>query len=168
MPAKIIFLNGTSSSGKTTFAHALRPLLPDTFCYYASDQLADGAFRSLTKSDSERARFFDGFHKSIAAFADAGNNLLVEHIVEQQSWWNDLGDLLEGFDVFWVGVHAPADVLLEREKARADRTVGEAVHHLKTHDYCAYDVEIDTAETSEGNSRKVMAAWNARRNSKEA
>lgn len=38
---RIILLNGTSSSGKTTFALALRLDLAPQFHYYASDQLAD-------------------------------------------------------------------------------------------------------------------------------
>ncbi|MBD9593822.1 hypothetical protein IB277_12205 [Ensifer sp. ENS07] len=85
---RIIFLNGTSSAGKSTLAKALREILPEPFCYYASDQLADAGFRVLRRGmhpgmRGERARFFDGFHRSIAAFAEAGNDLIVEHIVEE-------------------------------------------------------------------------------------
>ena len=55
--------------------------------------------------------FFDGFHRSIPVMAAAGLDLLVEHIVEEQHWADDLAALLAGLDVFWVGVHAPADVM---------------------------------------------------------
>lgn len=45
----IIFLNGTSSSGKSTIARALREKLP-SFSYFASDQLAEAGFRPLTRT----------------------------------------------------------------------------------------------------------------------
>ncbi|WP_458395608.1 phosphotransferase-like protein [Rhizobium ruizarguesonis] len=41
---RIIFLNGTSSAGKSTLAKALRAELSEPFCFFSSDQLADGAF----------------------------------------------------------------------------------------------------------------------------
>lgn len=83
---RIILLNGTSSSGKSTLAQALRPELEPQFHFYASDQLADEGFRPL---DTEvrfawRETFFDGFHRSIPAFASVGLNLLVEHTVEEK------------------------------------------------------------------------------------
>jgi DNA helicase TIP49 (TBP-interacting protein) len=47
---RIIFLNGTSSSGKTTLATSLREALDAPFCFYASDQLADAGFRTIRAS----------------------------------------------------------------------------------------------------------------------
>jgi chloramphenicol 3-O phosphotransferase len=162
---KILIINGTSSSGKTTFAKALRPALGEPFCYYASDQLADGGFRSRIESaeePSERQRFFDGFHLSIAAFAHAGNNLIVEHIVEEQSWADDLGALLRPFDVFWIGLHAPWEELMRRERERKDRTIGEACFHLKTHLYTHYDIEIQSTRPLVESVPEVVQAWNNR------
>lgn len=113
MSGRIIMLNGTSSAGKTTLARALRPKLPVSFCYYASDQLAEERFRPVEPAARAAGRemFFDGFHRSIPAMASAGLDLLVEHIVEEQKWADDLAALLAGLDVFWVGVHAPAPVI---------------------------------------------------------
>ena len=51
-----------------------------------------------------RPRFFDGFHRCIPALAAAGNNVLVEHVVEHRAWRVQLDQLLAGYDVFWVGV----------------------------------------------------------------
>ena len=98
---RIILLNGTSSAGKTTFAKALRPKLDPAFHYYASDQLADAAFRPLADDVrwEWRERFFDGFHRSITAFASSGIDLLVEHIVEEQSGADNLNELLAPFPV---------------------------------------------------------------------
>ena len=153
---------GTSSSGKTTLARALQQRLEEPFCYYSSDQLADQGFRSRKDSAegrSERQRFFDGFHRSIPAFANAGNNLIVDHVVEEQSWADELGKLLATLDVFWVGVHAPIEVLDRREQERGDRKVGEARFHLKTHQYCRYDFEIDSTGLLAETVASVVAAW---------
>ncbi|GAA3108803.1 hypothetical protein GCM10010520_61700 [Rhizobium viscosum] len=163
-PGRIIILNGTSSAGKSTLAKALRTAIGEPFCYYASDQLADAGFRAdrrLAPPD-ERARFFDGFHRSIAAFAGAGNDLLVEHIVEETVWWSQLQTILEPFDVFWVGVHAPLAEIERRERERGNRSIGEAAYHLKTHDYCSYDIEVDTALPQEGVLSAIIEAWRNR------
>lgn len=162
--SKIIVLNGTSSAGKSTLAHALRDSINEPFCYYASDQLADAGFRvskQFAPSD-ERARFFDGFHRSIGAFAEAGNNLIVEHIVEEADWWSQLKTILDVHDAFWVGVHAPIAEIERREKERGDRYIGEARYHLKTHDYCSYDVEVDTTYPLESVVAEILGAWKAR------
>jgi chloramphenicol 3-O phosphotransferase len=83
-----------------------------------------------------------GFHQSIAAFASAGLDLLVEHIVEKASWRADLDRLLLPFDVFWVGMFAPIEELEHRERLRGNRTIGEAREHLATHEYCSYDFSV--------------------------
>jgi chloramphenicol 3-O phosphotransferase len=165
---RVIVLNGTSSAGKTTLAKALREALPEPFCYYASDQLADGGFRAISgkvpdaATHDERSRFFDGFHRSIAAFAEAGNDMIVEHIVEEQSWARQLDQLLAPFDTFWIGVHAPVAELERRENARGDRSPGEARYHLRTHGYCRYDLEVDSCEPRETVVAAIVAAWTSR------
>lgn len=162
---RIILLNGTSSAGKTTLAKALRPSLEPQFHYYASDQLADQGFRPLDKQVHYQWRraFFDGFHRSIPAFASVGIDLLVEHIVEEQSWANDLETLLAPFDVFWVGVHAPITEIERRERLRGDRQIGEGLYHMKTNGFCRYDVEVNTMEPIELNVEKIVGAWKNRK-----
>ena len=167
-PGRIIFLNGTSSSGKSTLAHALRDRLEEPFCYYASDQLADSGFRTTKVAmrdlgqPDERQRFFDGFHRSIPAFAEAGNDLLVEHIIEQQGWADQLAKLLAHLDVFWIGVHAPKALLEKRERERGNREIGEALFHLKTHSFCRYDIEISTKEPLDLSVAAIIDAWKNR------
>ena len=164
MTARIIMLNGTSSVGKTTLVAELRPLLPDTFCYYASDQLADEGFRPTAPVARLQGRetFFDGFHRSIASFASAGLDLLVEHIVEKASWRADLDRLLLPFDVFWVGMFAPIEELERRERARGNRAIGEAREHFATHDYCSYDFSIHVKQPAKAIAALVAQAWHSR------
>jgi len=167
MKSRIIILNGTSSAGKSTLMTALRPALEPQFCYFASDQLADAGFRplQLEARSAGRGRFFRGFHRSIGAFAAAGNDLLVEHIVEEQSWADELTELLAPFDVFWVGVHASADEVKRRERLRGDRTVGEGLYHLKTHSFCKYDLEVDSMQPLSETVSQIVEGWKARNRS---
>lgn len=167
MKTRIIILNGTSSSGKSTLASHLRRSLPSSFCFYSSDMLADGGFRQLdTKSRNiGRRKFFDGFHSSIYSFALKENDLLIEHIIEQEQWFTDLNNCLQPFDVFWVGVKAPLDVLQRRELNRGNRSIGEAEFHLKTHDFCQYDCVVDTTNPIDDCVTIIIEKWNNRINS---
>ncbi|WP_448785132.1 phosphotransferase-like protein [Brucella intermedia] len=56
-----------------------------------------------------------------------------------------LNALFAPLDVFWVGIHAPIEVIEKRERARGNRTISEASFHLKMHDYCRNDFEVDTS-----------------------
>jgi chloramphenicol 3-O phosphotransferase len=161
---RIILLNGTSSAGKSTLAKVLRVRLAPQFHYYSSDQLADAGFRPLDGNVRFKYResFFEGFHRSISAFAEVGLDLLVEHIVECQSWADDLKVLLSPFDVFWVGVHAPVAEIERRERLRGNRQIGEGVYHLKTHTFCEYDLEVDTTQPLEQNVETILTAWRSR------
>ena len=161
---RIILLNGTSSAGKSTIAKELRGHLEPQFHSYSSDQLADAGFRPLDKDVRFKYResFYEGFHKSIAAFAEVGLDLLVEHIVECQSWADDLKVLLSPFDVFWIGVHVPVVEIERRERLRANRQIGEGIYHLKTHTFCKYDLEVDTTQPLEQNVETILTAWRSR------
>jgi len=161
---RIILLNGTSSAGKSTLAKGLRLQLEPQFHYYSSDQLDDAGFRPLDVDVRLNCRqlFFEGFHSSIPAFAEVGVDLLVEHIVEEQSWADDLKVRLAPFDVFWVGVHAPVAEIERRERLRGSRQIGEGVYHLKTHTFCKYDLEIDTMQPLDRNVETIITAWQSR------
>ena len=109
----IILLNGASSSGKSTLARYLQAVLNEPFLHLSSDQLVDGGAIPNRRNESElfawpgsmRTRFFDGFHRCIPAMAAAGNNLVVEHIIEFPDWRDELRCLLDGFDVFRHQAH---------------------------------------------------------------
>ena len=175
--SQLIFLNGTSSSGKSTLAKEIQNQATIPFWHVASDQLVEaGMLPKRTDDDSEfdcsinRPKFFDGFHGCIKAILDAGNPVILDHIIESQEWYRELQILMAKHDVFFVGVHCPLDILRQREKQRSDREIGnrylgEAEYHLQhVHSYAPYDYEIDSSVgTVSENAAKVLVAWNARR-----
>jgi chloramphenicol 3-O phosphotransferase len=172
MPGHIILLNGASSAGKSTLARALQRCLPLPFWHYSIDHLLAAKVLPGDRIDSgefpwrptQREPFFEGFHNSIAAFAAAGNNLVVEHIVETRAWMNRLLLLLEPFDVFFVGVHCPLEELERREVLRGDRRIGEARADFQvTHGFGHYDFECTMTEAAGVVASSVVRAWSARR-----
>lgn len=171
-PGRIILLNGASSAGKSTLARALQAQLDTPFWHWSIDHvLAAGVLPRERLAAGEfdwkamRPAFFDGFHRSIPALAAAGNDLIVEHIVETAGWMRSLVELLAPFDVFYVGVRCPLDELERRELARGDRRAGSAREdEASTHGFGEYDVEVlTTSATPELLASDVLRAWRARR-----
>jgi len=170
MPGKIILINGASSSGKSTLAQALQKQLPLPFWHYSIDHLIAAKVLPGARIDSGefawptlRPAFFEGFHRSIPALAAAGNNLIVEHIVETQAWMDRLLNLLADLDVFFVGVHCPVEELERRERRRGNRRIGEARADFEvTHTFGSYDFECSSVEEVGLVAPRVTAAWVAR------
>ena len=171
--AKIIFLHGASSSGKSTLARSLQQRIEEPFWHYSIDHLRDSGVLPLERvkrgefawSDL-RMPFFDGFHRSIGAFLAAGNNLILEHIIEADSaaaFREQLAALLRPYDVFFVGVHCSLEELVRREQQRGDRPGGsaEADFH-RVHQGLRYDFEVDAEAGPDENTARLLAAWRRR------
>jgi chloramphenicol 3-O phosphotransferase len=165
--ASIIFLHGASSSGKSTLARALQARIETPFWHISIDHLRDAGvlpsarFRS-GEFDWKAARkpFFDGFHASLAAYAGAGNNLIVEHILDTPDWQRQLAALLAPFRLLFVAVHCPLGVLEAREAARGDRPAGSAAMDFRTiHVERRYDLEVHSLEGVDANADRVLQAW---------
>jgi chloramphenicol 3-O phosphotransferase len=170
-PGKIILLNGPSSAGKSTLCQAIQTQMDEPFLQFSLDffffnspvlpkqQLKDGTFDWV----EIRPRVFEGFFNCLPALAIAGNNLLIEYIIETQAQWDALRQKLEGFDVFLIGVHCPLPELERREQLRGDRRVGDARRDLATvHTFTKYDFEIDSSESADENAMRIIAAWKSR------
>ena len=88
-PGKIILINGASSAGKSSLARAVQQAADEPFWHLSIDHLRDSGVLPLKRIRSGdfawaamRPAFFDGFHEALPALARAGNNLIVDHIVD--------------------------------------------------------------------------------------
>jgi len=174
-PGRIILLNGASSSGKSTLAKALQQALDEPFLHLSSDQLVAAGMLPARREDRGpfnwwhelRPRFFAGFHRCLPALATAGNDLIVEHIIEFRSWRDELTVLLADIDVYLVGVHCALDELDRRERARGDRRIGEGRAHVEVdriHTFGPYDLDVDTTTgVSTELVETILTAWRHRR-----
>lgn len=170
MAGQVILLNGASSSGKSSIAREVQARIGAPFWHYSIDHLRDAGVLPLDRIRSgefpwaaQREAFFEGFHRSLAAFVGPGNNLIVEHIVETPAWMARLIELLAGADVFFVGVHCPLAELERRELARGDRRIGDAARDFRgIHAHCAYDLELDGTAPPAANAERLIETWAAR------
>lgn len=147
---RIIFLNGTSSSGKSSIARELVDILDDgVFFHLAVDSFnAMRTKRNLAQEDLDVAlrRTRLGFHRAIAAMAEVGNDVVVDHVLSEPWRLIDCLSVLPPDNVLFVGVRCPLDELARREQARGDRPPGlAALQYDLVHQHGDYDIECDTS-----------------------
>ena len=94
-------------------------------------------------------RVMRGMHRSIAAYAKAGNHLIVDYILYKEEYFKDLTSSLKGLKVYWIGIFAPLDVIEQREKSRGTSPVGHARSHYDScHQNIAYDLELNSEKAT--------------------
>lgn len=169
-PGRMILLNGASSSGKTTLARAVQAKIDSPFLHLSIDHLRDSGVLPTARIKAGefawremREAFFNGFERSLLAYLREGNDLVVEHIMESESWLHRLARRLAGQDVFFVGVRCDVAELERREVARGDRPIGDARRDFHTiHAYCSYDMDVDGSVAADINAGSLITAWRAR------
>ncbi|MFZ0545449.1 MAG: AAA family ATPase [Candidatus Promineifilaceae bacterium] len=171
-PGHIILIHGASSAGKSTQAVAVQQQIDIPLLHISFDLFIDGRilpmerFRNGTFSwSSVRPNVMDGLHQTWKALALAGNNLIIDHIVETEAEMYKLVRLLSGMDVFFVGLHCSLEELERREIQRGNRRKGEARTDFQTvHTFTIYDLELDSELASvEENTDRLIRAWRDRK-----
>jgi chloramphenicol 3-O phosphotransferase len=182
---KIIFLNGSSSAGKTTLAIMLQQMLDEPFQHMALDQFRDGLpgrYRGLNSPDgspgaqglnvvpvrreghliteirfgSHGEQVLRGMRRAIAAFAREGNNVIVDDLLFKPDYLRDYALALEDLEAWLIGVRCSLDVVNQREARRSGRFPGTATSHF--HDVHAHGCDYDLeVDTSEAAPRSCAA-----------
>ncbi len=149
---QIIFLNGTSSSGKTSIAEQLLQVLGPPYFHLSVDAINGMRARARTlelgpqELQDVLARTRAGFHRVIAGMAQAGNDIVVDYVLSERWRLLDCLTVLAAFDVVFVGVRCPLAELERRELSRGDRQSGHAASQLEfVHAHGLYDLECDTS-----------------------
>lgn len=152
---QIIFLNGTSSSGKSSIAGQLLQLLDRPYFHMSVDAINSlrARQRTMELDPDELAavltRTRAGFHRAVAGMAQAGNDVIVDHVLSEEWRLLDCLTVLADYKVIFVGVHCSVSELGRRERARGDREPGQAAAQLgQVHAHSVYDIECDTTVTS--------------------
>lgn len=158
-PGKIIFINGTSSSGKTSIIRALQEMLEEPYLEAGIDKfiwmlpkryldrpLWDGVLGLADKAGAEGHTLAHGMHHAIAALSNAGSNVIADHVLVEPAWAKECADLFADLPAYLIGVQCPLKVLEQREQARKNRTLGQAkLQYPVIHKYVVYDLEVDTS-----------------------
>ncbi len=170
----VIILNGTSAVGKSSIMRAFQAkhvepwlgigidnffvgVLPAKF-YLEDKPEHHTVMRGVASEDAQGKLFtlhigeqgqkiIKGMHRAIAAYAKEGNNVIVDYIMYDPTWHNDLISALSGVQVISVGVTASLPVVQQREKMRATSPEGHARSIYDTvHQGWKYDLEINSDE----------------------
>ena len=166
MALQVIILNGVGSAGKGSLAKAVQRSARDWWLHVEMDaflsMMPEAAFedprgmvfvpRDLEGQRVVRvetgpygAQVLRGMRRAVAALAAAGNRLIVDEVMDAETW-QDYRQLLAGYEVALVAVRAPLAVLEQRERQRGDRMIGLARDQVGwVHRGLVYDVEIDSS-----------------------
>lgn len=158
-PGRIILLNGTSSSGKTSVLRAVQasfaePYLDlgiDKFIWamperYLDRPLWDDVLGLATQAGETGHRLFGAMHHAIAAAARQGMNVVADHVLVEPRWVAECAVLFHDLPAWLVAVRCPLSVLEARERARKNRTLGQARAQFElVHAHAVYDLEVDTS-----------------------
>ena len=149
---QVVLLNGASSSGKSTIARQLLMDFETPWFRMGVDMF--GAMRAerrtheLTPAGIREVlhRTRAGFHRAVAGMAEAGNNIVMDHVLSEPWRLGDLLAVMVDVDVVFVGVHCSVADLNAREARRGDRKVGIAAGQVaNVHTHGLYDIEVNTS-----------------------
>ena len=153
-PARIIVLNGVSSSGKTSLAKAIQRKSQTPLHHVQLD-----AFRAM-----EPPGYWDGWEQrdeaarqqmmralcgamfaAVIQYSRHGQQVILDVALTNPQARRLLVEDLHGWPVLLVGVHCFAEELARRERERGDRNPGLAASQLDwLHRRMRYDFQIDT------------------------
>ena len=183
MTATILLLIGTSSAGKSTLAKELQAILPDHYLVLGLDAvfrmvaprwggglgepLSVQGFR-YTHSLGEpivTIRYgavgravLDGMHHTVAAFAQAGTNVIVDDMLLDRDLLSGWARALAPYQTYLVKVHASLATLEERETHRRN-PAGLARGHYAVNDVPVFDRLIDTTTTAAVDAANNLVTW---------
>ncbi len=179
----IVFLNGTSSSGKSTILRAIQALSPlpfldmglDKFLWmlpkkYLDIPLWQTVFTYSYEEDGKTIReiragglghkLVSTMHQSILTASETGMNILADHVLLEKAWVKECAELFAKENAYLIGIRCPLTVLEERERFRKDRTFGQArAQYVSAHEHCLYDFEVDTSITTAERCAKQILAF---------
>lgn len=166
MQPRVIVLNGVGSVGKSSTAKALQKLTYEPFLHVQGDAFlemidhrlwgdADGIIFKQFEVDGVRSieikmgsavdRLMNGMRLSVGALASAGNNCIVDDVMLSSTDQQSYRSICANAHLQFVALHAPLQILEQRELERGDRLIGLARwQHERVHQGIEYDFEIDT------------------------
>lgn len=178
---QIIYLNGPSSSGKTTLAHLLQQELDPPFLHIGIDRVigmmpdklndweggpAPLGFSWKNSTDETghpvheiqlgpfARRMSDTLKEIAITLAKLDHYIIIDDVAFGKQDVDKWRSALKDYDVLWIGIHTPLSVLEQREKQRGNRMIGSArAQYYQVHKGVTYDLEFDTSKDS---SQKIV------------
>jgi len=146
---KIIVLNGTSSSGKTTIARELQSKSSEVYLLCSLDVFWNMAPCKIPAGSTNFPNLKLALVKSVKALAQTGHNVIVDIFFSGQKTYDEFKNELQGLETKIIRIDCPIEELNARELARGDRKPGLAASQIDSiHKGVLYDLIIDTSTSS--------------------
>lgn len=180
---QIIYINGPSSSGKTTLAQLLQQELDLPFLHIGIDRVigmmpdklndweggpAPLGFSWKNSTDETghlvheiqlgpfARKMSDTLKEIVITLAKLDHYIIIDDVAFGKQDVDSWRSALKDYNVLWIGIYTPLPILEEREKQRGNRMIGSArAQYYKVHIGVVYDLEFDTSKDS---SEKIVQA----------
>ncbi len=174
---QIIYLNGPSSSGKSTLAKRLQDAFQEPFLVIGIDmvislmpeKLNDWHNNIKTAGFSWQPvkdikgkvvaykfekgpfgeRMVQAFRDITVTLARSGHYIIIDDVSFGKQQVDKWRNALKDFNVLWIGLTAPVEILEKREKERGDRKINSSARQAeRVHVDVKYDLMFDTSKQS--------------------
>ena len=114
--------------------------------YYYSMKYPDWITDEIWKEKWPPLFHLGGFHASVLAIWKQGVSIIVDHVLQEEFWFEELTEMVLNEKTIFVGVYCSLEELERREKRRGDRDIGIVRYQFsKVHKIKEYDIRIDTS-----------------------
>ncbi|KAF6577997.1 chloramphenicol phosphotransferase CPT family protein [Paenibacillus sp. EKM211P] len=158
----LIFLNGASSSGKTSISTELinqkeilfyRLSIDDFFNNYydfINNKFPDDPPKEIDHqvvSQILHDSIFSVYHSTIKLLLELGFNVIADTIIDNDKRFNEFLDQFFDQPTLFIGVICSEEELIKREQTRGDRQIGLAASQFsKIYCFDEYDLEVNTED----------------------
>jgi len=172
---KVIFLNGATSSGKTTIAKAIQKTADENYYHLSNDLFYDIEEqmynpRFYTDTETYMAEAVVLMYHFAKVLVEQGTNVIIDGMFHEDEGYlikygktnyDSLLDILAGVNLFMVEVFCPLDECRRRNIARGDR---REEHSKQQHEIMnrtvKYDFFVDTSiDSAQTCTDKILKAF---------
>ncbi|KOR90301.1 phosphotransferase-like protein [Paenibacillus solani] len=154
---RIIFLNGVTSSGKTSIVEAMQNYSDPFFYVVANDLFENTIGDKQLRTDYWKylSEVIIMMYYTARLFSDSGKNVLIDGILverpELKPHYNRVTDIFHGYPLDIVEVYCPLDICRKRNSERGDRREDQSDEQNRMMSQnirysCSVDTSINTPE----------------------
>ncbi|MGB5791613.1 PEP/pyruvate-binding domain-containing protein [Poseidonibacter sp.] len=140
----ICYLNGVSSSGKTSICKILLKEFKEPTIYLSLDNIHENLCDKYNNDDWKLyKKEVLGLHRMAVVWRDQGFNVIIDNILETKELCDDAKEILP--DAYFISIKASLETLLKREKDRGRGHYSLVKYQYeRVHKYLNYDLELDS------------------------
>ena len=165
---KIVFLNGVTSSGKTSIVDAIQSK-SEVFYYVVANDLFEQMIGDTYLQEDYWKYLSDVIwmmYRTARLFSDCGKNVLIDGILverpELKPHYEQVEEIFKGYPLYIVEVYCPLEICRQRNLERGDRSVDQSDwQHEIMAEHIPYLCSVDTSvNTPDQCAAKILESLN--------